>query len=145
MNDYSSLRSPSEIIKRGYTDDELSSIFALGRLFLECGNFTKAYSVLRGVAEVAPDYLPAWLGLGYICIMNGDYEQALAMTSQVLRREPSDPQAMLMTVICSLSTGDLNNAGTYLGELKDGIDGDSITEPTLIRLYSSQMVRFQSR
>lgn len=138
-------RSPSEMIRRGYTDAEIESIFALARLFLESGSFSRASVILKGLIEVAPEFAPAWLALGYIAIMNGEYEQALGQSSQVLRRNPTNPEAMLMNVICSLSTGDINSAGTYLGELKDGIDGETINNPQLIRLYQSQLVRFQSR
>jgi len=138
-------RSPSEMIRRGYTDAEMESIFALGRLFLESGSFARSAVILKGLTEVAPDFAPAWLALGYIAIINGEFEQALGYSSQVLRRNPTNPEAMLMNVICSLSTGDINSAGTYLGELKDGIDGEIINNPQLIRLYQSQLVRFQSR
>jgi tetratricopeptide (TPR) repeat protein len=133
------------MIRRGYTDAEIESIFALGRLFLESGTFSRASVILKGLTEVAPEYAPGWLALGYIAIMNGEYEQALGHSNQVLRRNPANPEAMLMNVICSLSTGDINSAGTYLGELKDGIDGEQINNPQLVRLYQSQLVRFQSR
>lgn len=133
------------MIRRGYTDAEMESIFALGRLFLESGSFSRAAVILKGLTEVAPEFAPAWLALGYLAIMNGEYEQALSCSSQVLRRNPTSPEAMLMNVICSLSTGDINSAGTYLGELKDGIDGEVINNPQLVRLYQSQLVRFQSR
>jgi tetratricopeptide (TPR) repeat protein len=123
----------------------MESIFALGRLFLEIGSFSRGAVILKGLTEVAPEFLPAWLALGYVAIMNGEYEQALGHSGQVLRRDPTHPEAMLMNVICSLSTGDINSAGTYLGELKDGIDGDVINNPQLVRLYQSQLVRFQLR
>jgi hypothetical protein len=138
-------RSPSDVIRRGYTDAEIESIFALGRLFVESGSFSRAVVILKGLTEVVPDYAPAWLALGYISIMNGEYEQALGHSGQVLRRNPTQPEAMLMNVICSLCTGDINSAGTYLGELKDAIDGEMINNPQLVRLYQSQLVRFQSR
>ena len=138
-------RSPSDMIRRGYTDAEMESIFALGRLLIESGSFLRAAVILNGLTEVAPEFAPAWLALGSIAIMNGEYEQALGFSGQVLRRDPTDPEAMLMNVLCSLSTGDINTAGTYLGELKDGIDGEIINNPQLVRLYQSQLVRFQSR
>jgi len=138
-------RAPSDMIRSGYTEAEMQSIYALGRLSLESGNFVRATVILKGVIEVAPEFAPAWLALGYIAIMNSEYEQALTYLSQILRRNPTHPEAMLMNVICSLCTGDINSAGTYLGELKDAIDGDMINNPQLVRLYQSQLVRFQSR
>ena len=138
-------RSPSEVIKRGYSDEELTNIYALGRLFLECGQLKRAEIIFRGVVEVAPEFAAAWLGLGYIKIVQTEYDLALAEVNQVLRRYPNHPEAMLMNVMCSLSTGDLNAAGTYLGELKDEIDAENITDNYLVRLYRSQLVRFQSR
>jgi Tfp pilus assembly protein PilF len=145
MSGYLRARSPSEVIKRGYSDDELANIYALGRLFLECGQLRRAEIVFRGITEVAPEFAPAWLGLGYIKMIQGQYDLALVEVSRALRRHPESPEAMLMNVICSLSTGDLNAAGTFLGELKDEIDAQKISDTFLLRLYRSQLIRFQSR
>jgi Flp pilus assembly protein TadD len=136
----------TELAKRGgLSEEEVKAIYALGRLFLESGSFVRAATILKGLNELAPDFIPAYLGLGYIYLVNGEFSQAVAQSTQVLRREPANPEGMLMNVIGSLCTGDINSAGTYLGELKDLIEAGTVLNPQLVRLYRLQLVRFQSR
>ena len=56
-------RATSEIVKRGYSNEELSHIFALARLHIESGALKAAETVLSGLNEVAPDFSPGWLGM----------------------------------------------------------------------------------
>ena len=145
MNAHLRQRSPSEVIRRGYSDEEIHNVYSLGRLFLEGGAFRRAETVFRGLIEVAPEFMLARLGLAYVHLVAGEHETVLELSRDILRTNPTHPECMLLTVISSLSVGDLNAAGTYLGELKDEIEAQHITDSALIRLYRSQLVRFQSR
>jgi tetratricopeptide (TPR) repeat protein len=150
MKNYLGPRTPSEVIKRGYRDDEIISIYSLGRLSLECGNLKRADRIFRGLTQVTPDFLLAWLGLGYVHMMYQDFESALENIKRALTIQKTSVEAMLMMAICSLNSGDLNTAGMYLGETKDLIDSlrekqRTQIDPRIIALLDSQIVRFQTR
>ena len=136
-------RSPSELLKRGYSDEELSHIYELGRLFLENGQIKRAESIFTGVSEVAPDFPAAWLGLAYIQIINASYESACRYARIVLQLDPDNVAAMLYLVPCLLSLGDLNSAGTFLGEVGERIENGSVSDPDFVRFYKMQLVRYQ--
>jgi len=138
-------RSPSEILKRGYTDEELGHLYELGRFFLESGDLRRAEVVLTGVTEVAPEFAPAWLGVAYINIQNKNMDGAIFSARQALRVEPGLVEAILYLATCLLTTGDLNAAGTYLGEVGEMIESGGVDDANVIRFYKAQLARFQSR
>lgn len=139
------LRQPSEVLKRGYSDEEISAIYELGRLSLENGDLRRAEAIMSGLTEVAPDFACAWLGMAYLHIQNQDFEAALTATRQALRVDPNFVEATLFLVTCLLTTGDVNSAGTYLGELGEMIESGAIEDPLMIRFYRTQLARYQNR
>jgi Tfp pilus assembly protein PilF len=138
-------RSPSEVLKRGYSDEELGHLYELGRFFLENGDLRRAEVVLAGVTEVAPEFAPAWLGMAYLHIQNKNMDAAIFASRQALRSEPGFVEAILYLATCLLTTGDLNSAGTYLGEVGELIEGGVVEDANVIRFYRAQLARFQSR
>lgn len=138
------LKSKSEVLKRGYSDEELDHIFALGRLMLEAGQIKKGEGILSGLVEIAPDYWPAWLGLSYSCIQNKDYEKALQSAIHAHKINPDSVEIMLYMIACFLTVGDRNSAGTYLGEVGDRIDNNLVANPSAVRFYKLQLARFQT-
>lgn len=138
-------RSPSEILKRGYSDEEIANIYELGRLSLENGNLRRAEAILVGLVEVAPDFASAWLGMSYIHIQNRDFEAALQTTRQALKIDPNFHQATLYLIACLLTTGDYSSAGTYLGELGELIESGGLDDPGMLRFYRTQLARYQTR
>ncbi len=138
-------RSPSEILRRGYSEDELTHIYELGRFSVENGDLQTATSIFAGINQIASDFAPAWLGSSYIHLMNKDFEHAITCANNALRSNPQMAEATLYLVACLLSIGDINTAGTYLGEIGERIDAGSIDEPNLIRFYRIQLARYQTR
>lgn len=138
-------RQASEVLKRGYSDEEIANIYELGRLSLENGNLRRAEAILGGLVEVAPDFACAWLGMSYIHIQNQDYEAALQTTRQALKIDPNFNQATLYLVACLLTTGDYSSAGTYLGELGELIESGGMDDPSMVRFYRTQLARYQNR
>lgn len=138
-------RSPSEIIKRGYTDEEVSHVYELARKHLENGQIRKAEKIFKGLISVVPDYIPGWLGLAYVAHYNGNPEQAEAHAKKVLQIDPMSVEGMLLNIIFLLSSGDINTAGMYLGEIREKIESGIINDHKLIKLYKSQIARFQVR
>ncbi|MBN8548285.1 MAG: tetratricopeptide repeat protein [Deltaproteobacteria bacterium] len=138
-------RQPSEVLKRGYSDEEIANIYELGRLSLENGNLRRAEAIMNGLIEVAPDFACAWLGMAYIHIQNRDFEAALQATRQALKIDPHFNEALLYLVACLLTTGDYSSAGTYLGELGELIESGGLDDPGMVRFYRTQMARYQNR
>ena len=138
-------RTPSELLKRGYSDDEIANIYELGRVFIENGELRRAEILMQGITEIAPDFHPAWLALAYVHIAHQDYDSALYAGRQAIRIQANSPEAILYLIVCLLATGDVGSAGTYLGEIGELIEGGLIDNPNLIRLYRAQLARYQYR
>lgn len=138
-------RSPSEVLKRGYSDEEIAHLYELGRFFLENGDLRRAEVLLSGITEVAPDFGPGWLGMAYIQLQSKNIDGAVFSARQALRVEPEMVEALLYLATCLLTTGDLNAAGTYLGEVGEMIDSGTVDDANVIRFYKAQLARFQSR
>jgi tetratricopeptide (TPR) repeat protein len=138
-------RTPSEVLKRGYSDEELNHIYELSRLLLESGDFRRAETILHGINEVAPDFGPAWLGMAFVRLHEKDYDKAATHARQALRINTDSVEAMLFLACALLSTGDYNSAGTQLGEIGERIESGAIDQPNLVRFYRAQLVRYQSR
>jgi tetratricopeptide (TPR) repeat protein len=145
MKHYIRTRSPSEVIKRGYSDEEMQNLFELSRFFLELGYFKRAETILRSLVILAPDFTPVWLGLGYLDIMSKSYETAQQHARKALIIDPLSSEAMLMIVVASLCSDDITSAGSFLGELKEQIASGIITDKKLVRLFESQLARYESR
>lgn len=138
-------RVASEVLKRGYSDEEVAHIYELGRLSLENGDLRRAEAIMVGLTEVAPDFSSAWLGLAYIHIQNRNFEAAVQSTRQALKVDPGSREAMLYLIACLLTTGDYSSAGTYLGELSEMIESGTLEDPNMLRFYRTQLARYQSR
>lgn len=138
-------RSPSEVLKRGYSDEEVGHIYELARLSLENGDLRRAEVILNGITEVAPEFWPAWLGMSCVYVQNRAYEEAVYAARQALRLQPECNEAMLFLIACLLTTGDFSAAGTYLGEIGEKIESGAALHPNLVRFYKGQLARYQSR
>lgn len=134
-----------ELSKRGYSEDEVTQIYALGRRSLENGQVHQGEVIMQGLTRVVPDFAPAWLALAYVHIVNKHWDEALFCSRQALRIDPDFTAATLYLIACLLTTGDYNTAGTYLGEIGENIDNGIVTEPNLVRFYRAQLYRFKSR
>lgn len=130
---------------RGYSDEEISNIYELGRLYLESGNIKAGENIMRGLTEIAPGFNPGWFGLSYIQSMNKNHDAAIAAARQALRNDQNSVEAQLFLVSYLLTVGDFNSAGTYLGEVGEIIDTRSIENQNIVRFYRAQLARYQSR
>ena len=138
-------RAMSEILKRGYSDEEVNCIYELARFFLENGDLRRAETIFQGLTEVAPDYAPGWLGMAYIQIYNKEWDAAIAATRSALRVEPRSAEGLLYLTACLLTQGDFHTAGSHLGEVGDLIENGSVENPAISRFYKAQLARYQSR
>lgn len=138
-------RAMSEVLKRGYSDDEVRGIYDLGRFFLENGDLKRAEILFLGLAEVSPEFAPAWLGLAYVRVFNKDWDGVIAAARAGLRIEPRSAEALLFLSAALMTQGDLSAAGTHLGEVGDLIQSGAVEDPIVVKFYRAQLARYQSR
>jgi len=142
--DKPAIRTPSNVLKRGYSDEEIDNIYELARVFLEAGQLKRAEVLFNGITEIIPEYAPAWLGLSYIHIQQKAYDTAAWAARVALQHDPDFIEGMLYLIACLLILGDLNTAGTFLGEVGERIENGTVTHPDLIRFYRIQLARYES-
>lgn len=145
MSDIARRRVPSEVLKRGYSDDEVNHIYELGKLFLESGDMRRGEAVMMGLTEVVMDFAPAWLGLAYVHIQNKNFDAAISAAKAALKIDPDIVEATLYLITCLMQTGDFNAAGTYLGEVGERLEMGRIENPNTVRFFKSQLARYQGR
>jgi len=137
-------RKLSEVLKRGYSDVELSHIYELGRFHLENGELKKSEIIMNGIIAVAPEFVPAWQALTYIELSNRNLEQALNFAKQAYGLDPNQSLSGLMLVTTLLSLGDVATAGAYLGEVGEVIESTKGGDTNLLRFYKAQLARFRN-
>ena len=138
-------RAPSEVLKRGYSDEELAHLYALARFCLENGDVRRAEAIAFGINEVAPDFAPGWLAACAIHTLNKNNEAALNAARQALRADAESVEAMLFLICGLLGAQDFNAAGSYLGEVGERIEAGLVDNPNLLRFYQAQLARYQNR
>ena len=137
--------SQSEVVKRGYSDEEVVDRYELGKLLLESGQYRRAEAIFSGLNEVAPQFAPAWLGTAYLRSTSGTFDGALSAAKQALRLESESLEAMLFVAAMSLTLKDFSTAGTYLGEVGERIEQGKALNPNVTRFFKMQMARYQGR
>jgi tetratricopeptide (TPR) repeat protein len=136
--------SPSEILKRGYSDAEVKDLYAFGRHLYSMGRYNDAKTVFEALSNIVPSYLSAWLGLCAVQIQLSNREQAVFAARQAYRLGPDLPLVLLLLIIALLGAGDYTAAGTYLGEFGEKVDAQQVTDSRLVRLYRAQINRYRS-
>lgn len=132
-----------ENIRKKYSNEELDAIYSLGLAFIENGDLIKARNIFEGLIVIDSSYLPGVLGMIYIELESGNFQDASKLCQKALELDPNSYEVMLMYVSCLISLGDNNKAGTYLGELADAIEESLIDNYDVIRFYKSQIIRYQ--
>ena len=140
----SSKTKGSGVLKRGYSDREVYSIYELGRLFLENGQVRRAEVIFRGLIAAIPGFAPGWLGMCAVLIAKKEYEGAFEAAKRAYQTDSDLAVAELFYVTCLLSNNDYNAAGTTLGEMAEKIEIGRIQDPDLIRFFKIQLARYQT-
>jgi len=138
-------RRLSDVLKRGYSDEEIQHIYELGRFHLENGNVSRAEPIMLGLTGVAPEFVPAWLALSYIYLIQGNDDSALNAARHAQRLDVNSVEALLFLVTALLGGGDYNTAGAYLGEVQEKIEAGANDNPNVVRYYRAQLARYESR
>jgi Flp pilus assembly protein TadD len=141
----SSVRTSEGTGKRGYSNDELQGIYELGKMFLETGQIKRAELVMTGLTEVAPSFVNGWLAKAALLTMSENLEGAILAARTALKLDSRSIEAMLILAACLFTQGDVNSAGTYLGEVGESLGERPQSNPALARFYRMQLARYQAR
>ena len=120
-------------------------MYELGRRWLENGDLRRAEAIMGGLTEIVPDLPLGWLGMSYLHGINKDWDAAIFAARQALRVDPELVAAMLFLIAFLLTTGDVQSAGTYLGEVQERIESGIATDADEVRFFRAQLARYQGR
>lgn len=134
-----------EIPARGYANEELESLYTLGRHYLEIGRFYSAKNIFNGLVSVSPEFVKAWQGLTVTCLLSGSINEAAGAARQLLRIDPGSILGHLLLVDTQLIQKDFNSAGTALGEISEMIEKSPAVSPNLIKIFKALLVRFEHK
>ncbi len=138
-------RTASDVLKKGYSDEEVMSIYELARLSLDLGEVKRAEALFAGLNEVSPDFSPAWLGTAYVQLIGGNIHEATFSCRQALRINPVSGPSLLYLIVALLANQDFQAAGTYLGEFGERIDAGAIGDPLQVRFYKVLLQRYKNK
>ncbi len=138
-------RLSSEVLKRGYSDEEIAHIYELARFSIEIGEFRRGELIASGLVEVAPEFAPAWLCVAFVHLHNRAYDQAIQAAQHALKVDSGSEAALLYLVSGYLGAEDYNSAGTHLGELGELFESGGLDDPHALRFYRALLARYQNR
>ena len=144
-NSPATLKSESDLLRKSYTEDELTLIYELGRLSFEVGNHRRAEALARGLIAVAPDFVPSYILLATVLAFAKSYDQATDLLQTVLRLNEDNLEAQLLAASIYLTQSNYTMAGTMLGEAAERIKFTPDVAPALKNFYQIQLARFESR
>lgn len=133
-------RKPSELLKRGYSEEEIVALYELGRFLIESGDLFRAEVVLKGLTVVAPDNIWPKTALSYIALMQKNFDVALTRADDALKLNPHQAEALLYKSTALLELGELSEAGMHLGELQDNENALSQQSKRLLKIL---LARFE--
>ena len=127
-----------------YADDEFDRMYAVGRYLIQIGQLKSAEQIFRGLTAVRPDKALSWLGRCYLHSFNEESEALFDAASQGFKLHPNDVGIRIFLIVALFAQGDVAAAGTELGELGELIEGTPPENADVIRLYKSQLARYQN-
>jgi len=132
--------------------DEPSLCYQQGRVFFEGGNYTQAAREFVRVKELAPQTVPARLGLVESYLLRGRLDEALAEISEIRAQGQSlalsrtnETELLVAEVVAHLSKGDLKSAESAVQTAVNKSPGDTdvLAEATKVymnfRFYSNAL------
>jgi tetratricopeptide (TPR) repeat protein len=99
--------------------EDLAALRQLGIIYVEQGQITQAYPLLKKGAELQPDDPEIQLNLGLLYFAGRDYMQARDAASQVLEKQPDNGQALLLFADASQTPDDVEDARKRIQSLRE--------------------------
>lgn len=135
----------TDLVRKNYTDEEITLLYELGRLSFESGNHRRAEALARGLIAVAPDFIPSYILLATVLAFAKAYDQATDLIQSVLRLNENNLEAHLLGASIYLTQGNFTMAGTMLGEASERIKFGNDIPPLLANFYQIQLARFEAK
>src|SRR5215470_11933628 len=99
--------------------EDLAALRQLGIIYVDQGQITQAYPLLKKFVDLQPDDLEIQLKLGLIYLAGRDYTQARDAASQVLEKQPDNGQALLLFADASRTPDDIADARKRIQSLRE--------------------------
>src|SRR5215472_3723965 len=99
--------------------EDLAALRQLGIIYVDQGQITQAYPLLKKGAELQPDDPEIQLKLGLIYLAGRDYTQARDAASQVLEKQPDNEQALLTFADASRTPDDIADARRRIQSVRE--------------------------
>jgi tetratricopeptide (TPR) repeat protein len=99
--------------------DDLAALRQLGIIYVDQGQITQAYPLLKKGAELQPDDPEIQLKLGLIYLAGRDFTQARDAASQLLEKQPDNEQALLLFADASRTPDDIADARKRIQSLQE--------------------------
>ena len=124
-----------------YSNEELSSLYELGRLYFEMGYFAPAERVFNGLCAVGEGRTPARLGLGLVKLERVLYQEATIQFRNALQLTSSSLQAKLGLCAAFIAIGEISRARTILAEIAKSAELNEQTDAEIRRLFEAFVIR----
>ena len=123
-----------------YSDEELSAIYELGRLYFEMGYFAPAERVFNGLSAVDNGSTPARLGVGLVKLETGLYQEAAAHFRVCLQNDICPSSSKLALCATYIAVREISRARSILSEIRKS--GElSAASPDVKRFYEALTIR----
>jgi hypothetical protein len=100
-----------------YTQEDLTSIYELGRMYFEMGFFMPAERIFAGLTVVDNGTTPARLGLGLLKLERGLFQESTVFFRASLQAKTFTLEAKLGLVAAFLGMGEIPRARSLLAEI----------------------------
>lgn len=100
-----------------YSNEELSSIYELGRMYFEMGFFVPAERIFGGLVAVDNGQTPARIGLGLLKLERGLFQESTIHFRTAIQAGPFALQAKIGLVSAFIGLNELPRARSLLGEI----------------------------
>jgi len=111
---------------------------------IQRGDVAGGKALLEAINKEVPDYLPAWQVLAETAFKEEEHDRALKLLENVLIRDPSYFNGLLLKAQVQIAGGDLEKAIAGLKRIKDTYPGSPVVEYQLARSYLLEAAHTQA-
>ena len=124
-----------------YTNEELTAIYELGRVYFEMGYFAPAERIFSGLSVVDEGRSLSRLGLGLIKLERGLYQEAVTHFRAALESGSSEIQAKLGLCASFIAMDQVPRAQSILREISQAMQSGQPVEGEVKRLFEAFAIR----
>ncbi len=124
-----------------YHDEELLSIYELGRMYYEMGYFVPAERIFQGLLAVDGNNTPARLGLGLLKLEHRAYPEAIINFKTAVQNNHYPIQAKLGLACSFIGLGEIDRAKQLLLQLAPELETNREISSELRALWEMLALR----